>query len=124
MEKAIPSFLIQKITEQYNENEAKIILEGLTKTRKSTFRVNRINSDENEISEVLMNNKINFERATSFDDAFIISKESENIVRNLDVYKKGKIYFQTLSSMMPIIILDPKGKENILDMCAAPRWKN
>ena len=37
--------------------------------------------------------------------------------------KEGKIYLQSVTSMLPPIILNPKEKENILDMAAAPGGK-
>ena len=41
----------------------------------------------------------------------------------MDIYENGEIYFQSLSSMLPPIILNPKEGENILDMAAAPGGK-
>ena len=124
MEKIIPKFLIDKVKEQYNDEDAELILNGLRQEKKSTFRVNKIKSNSQEISEVLKENNIGFLKADFYDDAFIIEKIDENKLRELDIYKKGKIYMQSLSSMMPVLFLDPKENENILDMCAAPRRKN
>ena len=39
------------------------------------------------------------------------------------MYKNGEIYLQSLSSMLPPLILEPREKENILDMTAAPGGK-
>ena len=39
------------------------------------------------------------------------------------MYENGEIYMQSLSSMLPPIVLEPKEKENILDMTAAPGGK-
>ena len=47
----------------------------------------------------------------------------EQDLQNLEIYKQGKIYLQSLSSMLPPIVLNPKENENILDMCAAPGGK-
>ena len=41
----------------------------------------------------------------------------------MEIYRNGEIYFQSLSSMIPPIVLNPKSKENILDMAAAPGSK-
>ena len=41
----------------------------------------------------------------------------------LKIYEEGKIYLQSLSSMLPPIILEPKENEDILDMAAAPGGK-
>ena len=41
----------------------------------------------------------------------------------MDIYKNGKIYLQSLSSMLPPIVLNPMPKNDILDMTAAPGGK-
>ena len=63
-------------------------------------------------------NKIDFEEVTWSKDALIINNGN---IQNLDMYKNGEIYLQSLSSMLPPIILNPQQNEDILDMCAAPR---
>ena len=123
MEKIIPEFLIEKIKNQYNNDEANLILNGLKKDKKTTFRVNRIKADCAEIEKELVKKNIKFEKNSIIPDAYILDENSEEIVRQLDVYKNGCIYMQSLSSMIPVIALDPMEKENIFDMCAAPGGK-
>ena len=53
----------------------------------------------------------------------IIENAREDKLKNLEIYKNGEIYLQSLSSMLPPIILEPKENENILDMAAAPGGK-
>ena len=124
MEKNIPEFLVNKIREEYNKEEAGLILDGLKKEKKTTFRINRIKSNIDEVKNVLNENNIEFQKVNFFDDAFILKKDYEEKIRKLDIYNDGKIYLQSLSSMMPVIVLEPKEKENILDMCSAPRRKD
>ena len=59
-----------------------------------------------------------------YEDAFIVEKSFEEQLKKLEIYGSGKIYIQSLSSMLPVLFLAPKDKENILDMCAAPRRKD
>ena len=122
MEKIIPEFLVNKIKTEYPE-DAELLLDGLKKKKKTTFRVNRIKSNIQEIEEILQKNEIDFSRLDEIEDAFIVEKDNEETIRKLDIYKEGKIYLQSLSSMLPVLVLDPKEKENILDMCAAPGGK-
>lgn len=131
MEKIVPNFLAEKIRMQYNEEEANLILDGLLKEKRSSFRVNRLKSNYQEICDTLKLNSIKLDSNgehcclnSLFEDIFIIDKSYEETIRHLDIYSEGKIYFQNLSAMLPVVILDPKEKENILDMCSAPRWKN
>ena len=124
MEKIIPDFFNKKIQEQYEKEEVEQIIEGLKQDKKTTFRVNLVKSNSDEIAKTLEENGISYEKSEYYDDVFILESNSEEIIKKLDIYQEGKIYLQSLSSMIPVFVLDPKPKENILDMCAAPRWKN
>ena len=124
MEKSVPDFLIERLIEQYGEEVAERIINGLKQNRKTTFRVNRIKSDCKEIENVLNENKIDFSKTDFYEDSFILEENSEEKLKKLDIYESGKIYLQSLSSMMPVLVLEPKEKENILDMCSAPRRKD
>lgn len=84
--------------------------------RPTTFRVNTLKSDFETIKH-----KINFDY-TLHDQAFVTNYPLRQI-QELDIYKNGEIYVQSLSSMLPPIVLDPKPNEIILDMCAAPGSK-
>lgn len=124
MEKIIPTFLVNKIKEEYAEKDVELILRGLKSEKKTTFRVNKIKSNSQEIKAVLKENHILFSKLDFLEDAFVLENDNENKIRELEIYQEGKIYLQSLSSMIPVSILEPKEKENILDMCAAPRRKN
>ena len=50
-------------------------------------------------------------------------KVREEEIKKLEIYINGEIYLQSLSSMLPPIVLEPKAGENILDMAAAPGGK-
>ena len=121
---SIPNFLIEKLAIQYGEELTKKILEGYSKKRKVTLRVNAIKSDVTEIKKVLAAKNISFKTVNWYDDAFIIENVKEDTIKELEIYKQGKIYLQSLSSMLPPLVLNPKPQENILDMAAAPRRKN
>ena len=122
MEKNLSEFFIEKIEEQYGDLKESVI-SGLKEEKKSSFRLNRVKSSLSEIEDVLNKNEISFSKPDFFEDAFIIEKADEEKIKALEIYNSGKIYFQSLSSMLPVLILDPKEKENILDMCSAPGGK-
>lgn len=78
----------------------------------------------NEESEVENNFVITgLESQTTYKDALVIEEVEEDIIRNLSIYENGEIYLQSLSSMFPVVALEPKEDENILDMAAAPGGK-
>lgn len=116
-------FLVEKLEKQYGEELSKEILKGYSVKRKVTFRVNTIKSDVQEIEQVLKDNIIEFEKVAWSKEAFILPNGIESDLENLEIYKDGKIYLQSLSSMLPPIILNPRENCDILDMAAAPGGK-
>lgn len=100
-----------------------MIIEGYSTKRKTTFRVNSLKSNVDEIEEILDKNKISYNKVSWYKDAFILDEATENDIKKLKIYEKGKIYLQSLSSMIPALILKPQFNENILDMAAAPGGK-
>lgn len=99
------------------------ILEGLTKSRKTTIRVNTIKTSMTEIKEILEKEEISFKEVPWNDFALIIENADESRIRKLQIYNNGEIYMQSLSSMIPPIVLNPQANESILDMAAAPGGK-
>lgn len=96
------------------------ILDGLV-SKKTTFRVNNLKSNFEEIEGILNSNNINYSKVDFFEDAFILEDDID--IRELDIYKDGKIYVQSLSSMLPPLYFDYKEKDSIIDMAAAPGGK-
>ena len=124
MEKVVPEFFEKLLVEQYGKEIEENIICNLIKPKKVTLRVNTIKSNIVEIKNVLEAENINFKTINWYEDAFIIENVKEDIIKELEIYKQGKIYLQSLSSMLPPLVLNPKSQENILDMAAAPRRKN
>lgn len=119
----IPDFLKQMLEEQYGKIIAEKILQGYQVKRSTTFRVNTLKSEIAEIGYALKEQKIEYEKVAWSDTAFILKDVSEKEIRNLEIYQEGKIYLQSLSSMLPPIILQPQEGADILDMAAAPGGK-
>ena len=119
----IPYFLEDMLKEQYGKEITQKILDGYSQRRVISFRANNIKNNYKKIEEVLNEKNIKFEKIIWSKDAFIVKDVSQNVIEELDIYKNGEIYMQSLSSMLPAIILDPKEGEDILDMTAAPGGK-
>ena len=122
MEK-LPDFLLTKLNKDYSQEEVIRILEGYKTKRILSFRVNTIKTTAEEIEQELIKNEIKYERVKWSKDAFIVLNKKENEIQEMDIYKNGKIYLQSLSSMLPPIVLNPMPKNDILDMAAAPGGK-
>lgn len=119
----IPKFLHKMLINQYGEELTNKILKGYNVKRLVTLRVNTLKTDIESVIKVLNENDIKFKQVKWYNDALIIENADEGAIRKLEIYQNGKIYLQSLSSMLPAIILNPKENENILDMAAAPGGK-
>lgn len=123
MQSKVPEFLDKMLVNQYGEELAEKILQGYSSNRATTLRVNTIKSNKEEIIKVLNDNDISFKEVLWNNDALILGNATEQDIRKLLIYEEGKIYLQSLSSMIPPVVLSPNEKENILDMAAAPGGK-
>lgn len=116
-------YLKSLLTSQYNQEYFNLIIDGFNKRRLTTFRINTLKSNEEEVLSVINSNNISYKRVNEIDNAYILIDKVKEDLDELDIYNDGKIYFQSLSSMLPPVLLEPKEKMDILDMCAAPGSK-
>lgn len=123
MEINIPQFLKGKLLSEYKEDEFEKIIEGYSKKRKTTLRINTSKTSLNDVKKILESKGIIYNEVSWYKNALIMENVSEKDIKKLDIYEKGEIYLQSLSSMIPPIIVNPKEGENILDMTAAPGGK-
>lgn len=123
MDSNIPEFLEEILTQQYGTNITEKIIKGYHTKRYTTLRVNTLKVKIYEIETILKEEKIEYEKVAWSEEVFILKNVSEKEIKNLKIYENGKIYLQSLSSMLPPILLQPKQGEDILDMAAAPGGK-
>ncbi len=123
MDLNLPNFLIDILNNQYEKEIVDKIIKGYSSKRKVTLRANTIKTTVENIEKILEKENIEYEKVSWSKEAFILKKSSEKEIEELDIYKNGEIYLQSLSSMLPPIILNPKEGLDILDMAAAPGGK-
>lgn len=118
----IPNLLKEKLLSYYNEEEVNKIIQGYEEKKYVTLRINVVKSNKLEVTKILKEENVEYDEVSWYEDAIIIKNVSEDKIRTLSIYEDGKIYLQSLSSMMPPLVLNP-GRESILDMAAAPGGK-
>ena len=93
----------------------------MTDERYTTLRVNTLKYDIQSLMKYFKEINIKFERVPFYKDALIIKNADEKKLQKLDIFENGYVYLQSLSSMVPPIVLNPQPGEKILDLTAAPR---
>ena len=119
----IPVFLEEQIKKDYNEETLPLIKNGYNSNRPLTIRINTLKTNVDYITDYLKENNIEYTNPNWSSIALIIKNKKKEDLEQLDIYKDGLIYFQSLSSQLPPIFVNPKEEENILDMAAAPGGK-
>lgn len=118
----IPAFLNEKIAQYYPNNKEEII-QNFSKKRYTTFRINTLKSTKEEVIQTLKEKGFVTEEVPWYPYALLLKNQSLKQLQELEIYKNGSIYVQSLSSMLPVLLLNPKPNEHILDMTASPGSK-
>lgn len=119
----IPEGFLERLVNMVGQSGALQIEKTLT-TRPTTFRVNTIKAAKHEnIKAVLDELGFRVRQVPWYKDAFILLNKSKRELTDLDIYKEGKIYIQSLASMVPPLVLMPAPGDTVLDLTAAPGSK-
>ncbi len=87
------------------------------------LRLSDIQSNHSSIIESLANQGIELEKIENVPNGYIV-KSGEDIVGKTVEHTLGKYYIQSLSSMIPPLVLKPTKDDVVLDLCAAPGSKS
>ena len=116
VKRKLPIKFVEKLYEMYSPLTVDKILSGMNGERNTTIRVNTIKSNIHEVMNTLKENAIKFDRVPWFSEALVIKNTNEKQLQKLEIYEQGKIYLQSLSSMVPPLVLKPVKSEKILDL--------
>lgn len=117
----VPEWLVRYWAESWGISRTERILAAFQVQPLMCIRVNTLKMSAEDLKKRLSDEKISFETVPYTRDAFIIKQRADLIFG--DLLQNGLIYIQSISSMMPAIILEARPQEKILDMCAAPGSK-
>ena len=116
-------FFTELLNKQYDSDTVQKILNGLKVDRVMSFRVNTLKTTVDSVISVLNSESIPYTQVEWYECAFMVDSKYQEHIESLSIYSSGHIYIQSLSSMLPPLILNPKEKITILDMCASPGGK-
>ena len=119
----VPRQFLERLILLFGNKRLDEILEAFVTDRPTTFRVNCIKNSVDTISTTLKNCNIPVDSLSWISGGFKLLNTPLRELQDTEIYKNGEIYVQSLSSMIPALILDPKPDEKILDLTAAPGSK-
>ncbi len=111
------------LKEEYDDKDFQKIKEGYRAQRYSTFRINTLKTTKEKVLKELQSKGFEYDTVSWYENAIIIKNKTKQDLQELPMFQKGEIYLQSLSSMIPPLVLNPQKNEAILDMTAAPGSK-
>ena len=91
--------------------------------RKPSLRINPLKGERESTLSELKDVGIELTPSGWYEDGFVIENATESAIQALPAYAEGRVYLQSLSSMLPPVLMNPKIGTDILDMAAAPGSK-
>lgn len=123
IKRKLPNDFIEEIEKEYSPMVVDKMLASMGEKRTVTIRVNRLKTNRLELMDCFKEKNIKFDSVLWYEDAFVIKNKTEKELQKLEEFENGLFYMQSLSSMIPPLVLNPKKNEKILDMTAAPGSK-
>lgn len=119
----LPDAFVERLYASFPEPQAGRILAGMRKPRPATLRINTLKTDVHSLLAELREANVKVERVAWYREALIAKNVREDGLEALPGYEQGRFYLQSLSSMLPPLVLEPRPGERVLDVAAAPGSK-
>ena len=120
---SLPLKFLERLKEILPQEVQRDALRTFSKPGPLSVRINILKISREALLQKLADKKISFTPVTWYPDALILNNISQKEWGGSDLAKDGFVYNQGLSSMLPVVVLDPQPGEKVLDMCAAPGSK-
>ena len=119
----LPREFVRSLGEIFAQPAAERILRGMASPRLTSLRVNTLRWTAASLMAFLRDNGVKARRLSWYPEGFVLLSADERDAEGWDAYRQGQIYLQSVSSMVPALVLDPRPGERILDIAAAPGSK-
>jgi len=119
----LPRDFVESLQETFPQPIAESILRGMSARRPTSMRVNTLRMSSAALLRFYRENAVKHRRVPWYEDAFVLPELRERDVERWTLYGEGRIYLQSLSSMIPALALSPRPGERVLDLTAAPGSK-
>jgi NOL1/NOP2/sun family putative RNA methylase len=90
---------------------------------RTTIRINTLKNNEQDTVNRLNKREYELEKIPWAPNTYFVNNRDKAEISQIEEYRDGFFYIQNLASILDTLVLDPKPKEKILDMCSAPGSK-
>src|SRR4051812_9505127 len=119
----LPPLFTERLYKIIPPKDIEAVLKTFDQKRVASIRLNTLKAEPAELVDFLASQGITSSNPAWYKAAFILEGVELTAVSRWALADAGKIYIQSLSSMLPVVVLDPQPGETVLDLCAAPGSK-
>ncbi len=119
----LPQDFVDRLKLLIPKDKLNDVLESFASRRPTTIRANTLKGSASELQKILTDQGAELEPVDWNPLAFVVKKPELRDLTNTEAYKNGELYVQSLSSMVPPLVLSPQAGERVLDIAAAPGSK-
>ncbi len=116
-----PIWMVKRWLHRFDREELEKFLIANNEIPGLTLRVNKLKINPSEFLLLLDKQHVSYQ-GSSFIDYFVKVKSLAGISQ-LNIFQNGYFSIQDESAALPVLLLDPKKGERVIDMCAAPGGK-
>jgi len=121
--KEVSSGIYGYLKKLWGEDSAKKYLEFISNEPSQFIRINKIKTSSEKLGAQLFKDYgIKTAPIKGVPDCLAVISGNNNLGKTLE-HINGLYYIQSLSSMLPALVLDPHSPETVLDLCSAPGSK-
>ncbi len=120
---SLPPFFLERLQKIIPPNHFARCLKSFEEQLRVSVRINTLKIKRQDALRILKSKSVSIKEVDWCGEALLINGATRRELGEEDLVKNGCLYMQSLSSMLPSLILEPKPGERVLDMCAAPGSK-
>lgn len=119
----LPPEFITRLQQIVGAGKYEEVLRAFATVKPTTLRVNTLKSTKLDLLAVFKEQGVSVKSVPWWNNAFILDQPSLRELTQLNLYENGWFYVQSLSSMIPPLVLNPQKGDIVLDITAAPGSK-
>ena len=105
--KSLPPKLLERLQQMCPENFQKI-LKAFAINRKGSFRINFLKTNGDDVFAEFHAKNIITKKFDLLDNVFTFDRSQEFAIKGSRAFYDGKIYLQSIASMLPTLVLNPQ----------------
>ena len=119
----LPQAFLDRLARIIPADQHEAVLATFAQPKPTAVRLNTLKADPSELVTALSTRGFVLDPVPWYPAACVLRNKRLADLQDTPAYQEGRLYVQSLSSLLPVLILDPQPGQTVLDLAAAPGGK-